>query len=208
MGTIVDTIGGYDPAYASLFTGQYTDWMPTTMPFIPLVPLAPLVIYPEGYIPPSAQVDYPEVSASDLAITPVSIDEVSQPQALQLEGIKAKSKERLEKQAERGKRATDIAQTRTVKTDAEMALIRVLDKEKMMYSFESELLNGRLDLQMLEAPFLTNGKVIRFFEQNNSEKAYEKVLLESMGLEVMDLAPSRFSGAIAIREVLLEIQRV
>jgi hypothetical protein len=207
MGTIVDTIGGYDPAYAEWFTGEYTGMMPVYVMFPEILPLPP----------PPTIIEGPRSVLSEVtSVAPIEqkkeVEKAAIPyQKSRISGLKtkvgSKSHGTTEKASENEKTALMKAQERTVKTQSEALMGKQLRENVFPFSFETELLGGRTNLRGVSVSYVVNGKAVRFFEQNDSKRAYEKVLLESMGLEVLDVAPSRFTSILAIRESLKDIAR-
>ena len=106
--------------------------------------------------------------------------------SIRLERVKEIEEEFLKEQqgiAERGKQ--------TVETEIETKCREWLTIHGEPFDFETELLGGRIDLQFIPVSFIIGRSAVRFFEQNDSQKQMQKVILSSMGYKVIDKSPTR-----------------
>ena len=88
----------------------------------------------------------------------------------------------------------DVKQ-KSVQMKAENSLGNWLINKDVGFSFESDLLGGRLELNGIQASFIFNNHAVRFFDQPDSMRTMDKAVLESSGYNVIDIAPSQIYQA-------------
>ena len=219
MGILTDPIGGYEPPYVN--------------PSIPNQGVNPVDLTPAGivelvegigdYEPVYGAGTYeaPDVSnayeAPDVS-KPHIAGEVSPSAESGQVGLEKRAREaekvsgkevgrRQERTAQESqKEALKRNETGTVKMDVESIVLGFLDKKGVESQFETDLLDGRLELGGVRASFLVGDKAMRLFEQDDSRRTVEKAQLESQGFQVVDCSPSRLVSLLALNDLLGDLR--
>ena len=94
------------------------------------------------------------------------------------------------------------AAERAIKTETESMLLKAFWNVGITSSFESELLDGRVELGGVRTSFVVGNKAVRLFDQNDSRRILEKIQLEGKGFKVLDISPARVSSRITLKDVI------
>lgn len=213
MSEVIELIGGWTPSVPSIvLPGDISGVRPsaTTEASKDVIPLATTEASSQ---PLSTTVSSATSSATQRATSSASVETKSKSRA-KARAPSSKSvqdrdrlKERLEAGERPQKQGIKLQQEAMVKMMSEALLLRSFDMNIIENDFETELLNGRVNLGNIRVSFLCGHKAVRLYEQEDSQRVLEKALLQSQGFELIDIPPSRLRGRVVLTKVLREIMR-
>lgn len=206
MSEVIELIGGWTPSVPSIvLPGDISGVRPsaTTEASKDVIPLATTEASSQ---PLSTSVTQRATSSASVETKSKSRAKARAPSSKSVQD-RDRLKERLEAGERPQKQGIKLQQEAMVKMMSEALLLRSFDTNIIENDFETELLNGRVNLGNIRVSFLCGHKAVRLYEQEDSQRVLEKALLQSQGFELIDIPPSRLRGRVVLTKVLREIMR-